>query len=133
VTVVFAPCPKPPKREKSPRKSVKRRNVKRHSANWLRAYGSPERVEWVTWQPSVVSGYVPCDNAHVRSGGKSRKADACWIVPLLPDEHDELHKIGKASFEAKYDLDLDALAGVIEMAWKRFLAGESVGLPSTER
>ncbi len=85
----------------------KARNAKRRAAEWLRAYGSEERVAWIQSQPSVVSGKGPCVAAHVKTGGMGRKADARWIVPLTDAEHKELHQIGTKSFEAKYGASLE--------------------------
>lgn len=64
------------------RRAVRRANPAHQARAFVRAYGSPARVAWVRAQPSVVSGQRPCVNAHVRSGGMGRKADARWIVPL---------------------------------------------------
>ena len=77
---------------------------------FLRVYGSVDRTEWIARHPSVVSRGGPCVNAHVRTGGVGRKADACWIVPLTWDEHNELHQHGVKTFEAKYSVNLAALA-----------------------
>ena len=77
---------------------------------FLRVYGSVDRAEWIARHRSVVSGGGPCVNAHVRTGGVGRKADACWIVPLTWDEHNELHQHGVKTFEAKYSVNLAALA-----------------------
>lgn len=88
---------------------------------FAREYGTEERVEWVRWLPSVVSGKKPCVNAHVRTGGTSYKADACWIVPLTNDEHHELHQHGIKTFSAKYNIDLDAAARMVELQWQSHL------------
>lgn len=107
-----------PDHAKQVRKSVTRRNVLRHTTEWVRAYGSPERVAFVAGLPSVVSGHGPCENVHVRSGGTSRKADACWIVPMTKAEHHELHQLGARTFAKHYDLDLLALAEETDRAWR---------------
>ena len=101
---------------------VKKINASRKAAEFDRAYGGSERAEWVTRQPSVVSGVHPCVNAHVRTGGVSRKADARWVVPLTPAEHDELHRIGKASFEAAHHIDLDHEAAITDARWEQYVA-----------
>jgi cell division inhibitor SulA len=90
----------------------------RADREWVRAYGSEARVAWVRSLPSVVTGMRPCVNAHVRSGGTGRKADACWIVPLTGEEHAELHRIGQRSFAAKYRIDLETKAADIERLWQ---------------
>lgn len=91
---------------------------------WERSYGSVERVEWMRSRPSIVSGKKPCVNAHVRTGGMGRKADACWIVPLTYEEHEELHRIGRWAFQAKYTIDLDVAARMVELHWQGHLQTE---------
>ena len=64
---------------------VRVRNPKRHASNWKRAYGSAARVSWVKDQPCVACGGEPpprCVNAHTRTGGRGRKADAATVIPL---------------------------------------------------
>jgi hypothetical protein len=100
-------------------KSVRKVNKKRRSAEWTRAYDSPDFVAWIREQPSVVSGKGPCVAAHTENGGMSRKADARSIVPLTDAEHKELHRIGIKSFEAKYGASLAFHAARI---WQRWLA-----------
>ena len=106
-------------RSSIPRTAVRPRNAKRQAREFARAYGSAERVEWIKGLPSVASGEGPCVNAHVKTGGGSRKADACWIVPLTDFEHRiELHHMGKADFNAKYGIDLDTEAQRIQQCWE---------------
>ena len=88
-------------------------------SEFLRAFGSVERTEWIARHGSIISGGGPCVNAHVRTGGMGRKADACWIVPLTWEEHNELHQHGAATFEAKYRVNLADEAARIESEWKR--------------
>lgn len=84
-----------------------------------RAYGPPARRAWIRSLPSVASGKRPCENVHVRGGGGSRKADACWIVPLTRYEHRvELHQWGKQTFERHYGISLDDCAAATESRWK---------------
>lgn len=97
---------------------VRVRNVPRHTANWTRAYGSAERVAWVAAMPCAVCLRPNCENAHVRSGGTGRKADACWIVPLCPLHHAELHR-GAKTFQAKYRIDVLEEATITEARWQR--------------
>jgi hypothetical protein len=72
--------PMPPRKSRIPRV-----NRQRKSKEWLRAYGSVERVEWVKGLSCVGCGRRPSENAHTVSGGKSRKADANTIAPLCGD------------------------------------------------
>lgn len=84
---------------------------------WLRAYGSEERVQWVQQQLSVATGKYGCVNAHTETGGTSRKADFETIVPLTWAEHEELHQHGQRTFEAKYGIDLKAAAADTQRRW----------------
>jgi hypothetical protein len=93
-------------------------NRKRKAKEWERAYGSEERVRWIQYLPSVVSGQTPCENAHVKTGGTGRKADACWIVPLTTAEHRELHDCGPETFQARHEIDLIEQARLTEQAWR---------------
>jgi len=101
------------------RTPIRPRNDKRRDREWTRAYGSEERVQWVQSLPSVASGETPSVNAHVRTGGTGRKADARWIVPLTWDEHEKLHRVGVKSFEATYGIDLESEARRIDKMWRQ--------------
>lgn len=90
----------------------------RKRADFLRIYGSKERVEWVKSLPSIASGRTPCVNAHTATGGMGRKADYTTIVPLTHEEHEELHRKGQRTFEAKYGVDLREAAIHIERRWQ---------------
>lgn len=96
----------------------KLKHPSRHGEEWHRVYGSKARVRWIAQRPSIVSGKLGCENVHVKSGGMGRKADACWIIPLTPSEHRELHQHGAQTFEAKYGIDLLAAAQRTEAAWQ---------------
>lgn len=105
--------------------AVRHRNPKRQARETARAFGPPERRSWVKSLPSVASGNGPCENAHTQGGGASRRADACWIVPLTRHEHRvELHQWGKLTFEQHYGVDLDAEAVKVEAEWLRISARE---------
>ena len=86
--------------------------------SFKRSFGSEERVYWISRHPSIVSGKIPCENAHVRTGGVGRKADSKWIVPLTFEEHQELHQKGQRTFEAKYGVNLIECAERIEKEWQ---------------
>ncbi len=118
--------PKPARTPKKERVPVKKRNRKRHTREWLRAYGSPERVEFVRWRRCVVATIV-CEgavglreNAHIVTGGGSRKADADKIVPLCNHHHFMLHCAGRDEFEHRYRVDLTECARMTESAWLAF-------------
>ena len=102
--------------------SIPPTNPERRKRERERAYGPPERREWVQGQPSVVSGRTPCVNAHVPDpegpSGMGRKADARWVVPLTLEEEMELHRVGIETFQARHDIDLTEAARETERQWK---------------
>lgn len=106
----------PMKRAKTP---LKPRNPARRAHNHARAYGPEDRIQWVKAQPCLVCGTVPSENAHVRSGGMGRKADAKHIVPLCHTHHAALHQVGQKSFEATHRLLLDVWAAIVQDRWDR--------------
>lgn len=110
--------PKPIVKQKK-RKGVKRENVARSAREFTRAFGSAERISFVSQLPSVVSGAGPCVNAHVRGGGAGRRADARWIVPMTDGEHRMMHQMGQTTFAKLHHLDLDALAEETNRAWEQ--------------
>jgi hypothetical protein len=111
------------------KKRVKARNVARHESEWIRAYGSEERVTWVNAQPCLVKSDEcagKMENAHIKTAGIGMKADAEFIVPLCRHHHrGELHIIGVKSFEAKHDVDLSASAAKTQRAWEAFSGAAS--------
>lgn len=116
------PVEKPEKRPvRSPRKQIARRNKKRHSKNWLRSYGSVERVEFVKGLPCVVGAaicpFFQSENAHIEAGGAGRKSDAAKIVPLCAPHHREIHAVGRVLFEQFNGIDLNKAAAETEAAW----------------
>jgi hypothetical protein len=122
-------CPKPAPREKRARKPVRRRNKKRYSANWLRAYGSPERAEFVNARPCVgcLTDERLRENHHIKTGGKGRKADAKFIVALCAACHDDLHQHGRQSLEERYAIDLEVEAAATEARWLAFQRSDAGG------
>jgi hypothetical protein len=64
----------------------------------------------------------PCENAHVKTGGAGRKADARWIVPLCRPHHAEIHQHGQRSFEVRHDIDLAFWASIIDARWEAYRA-----------
>jgi hypothetical protein len=104
---------------------IPRVNRERKSKNWIRSYGSVERVEWVKQQGCVVCGRIPSENAHTETGGVGRKADADTIAPLCKKHHFILHMEGKATFEEAYAIHLSWAAELTEDRWRAHLAEDA--------
>lgn len=83
-----------------------------------RAYGGPDRIAWVQRLPCWVCGHGASQNAHVKTGGMGRKADARWIVPLCESHHHELHQHGQKTFEKKHSVDLAFAAQIVDARWQ---------------
>ncbi len=114
------PGTKPP-RSKKPVNPV---NRARKAANFARAYGSEDRVEWVQSLPCCVCGRSPSQNAHIRTGGMGRKSDARFIVPLCAKDHAE-QEGRTAAFERDRRLPagfLERAAADLEALWQARLA-----------
>lgn len=110
-----------PNAPKAPRTPIPKKNPARASLALARAFGGEERVVWIQAQPCIACGRGPSTNAHVRSGGASRRADAQWIVPLCPPCHTELHQFGQKTFEAVHGIDLGHWAQVIDARWDAYV------------
>lgn len=67
----------------------------------------------------------PIENAHIRTGGMGRKADAEFIVPLCRGHHRMMHESGARWVAAFYNLDLPALAVETQRAWLAFSGGDA--------
>ncbi len=101
----------------------------RSASEFARIYGSRARVAWVKGLVCCAITNAcegPIENAHVRTGGTGRKADARFIVPLCRVHHARLHRMGAASFEHGFGLDLQQWAERIEAAWQKFAAAGSL-------
>lgn len=104
---------------------VRSSNPKKKAANWLRAFESVERVNWIAGQLCCACQYARnCENHHVKNGGRGRKADARFIVPLCFDCHEMLHRIGRVTFEEVYGVDLEQTAERTHAAWLAY-SGEA--------
>jgi hypothetical protein len=131
----FSPSPKPAPRVKKPRppkvrKPMKRVNVERRAEEFERAYGGTSRVAFVKSLACVagrVSLTMSCagaiENAHIRTGGTGRKADAKLLIPLCTFHHRALHAHGPVAFERVYGLDLEAEAAATQSVWEAFVGG----------
>lgn len=89
-------------------KGLKKVNQSRHDKNFVKYYGSLERVEIIKNTPCVICSALPSDNVHVVS--KAAGGNYKDIVPLCRKHHLESHQIGTLTFSEKYNIDLIALA-----------------------
>lgn len=97
----------------------KARKREKKETEWLRAYGSRERVRFVARLPCRVPTCIrgPSQNAHAETGGTGRKADARTILPLCRHHHAQLHAMGRWTFEKTYGINLMACAEWTEWKW----------------
>ncbi len=77
----------------------------------------PKHLEWIASLPCAVPDCLRrCVAAHVRmagtGGGTALKPQDVWAAPLCSPfgHHEEQHSIGHRAFDAKYGVDLRALA-----------------------
>lgn len=102
------------------KKRVNPFNAKRRAENFARAYGSEERLFYVSACLACVvpsctwNGYN--DNAHVETGGTGRKADADKVVSACNRHHREMHR-GQETFELTYGVDLQQCAAETQERW----------------
>lgn len=83
---------------------------------------SPQYRAWIASKSCAVCGKTPAGNAHhAKTGGMGTKCDDKFCVPLCGPfgHHDEIHRIGKKTFEAKYHKDLLALAERLYSEYQR--------------
>jgi hypothetical protein len=114
---------------------IPRVNRQRKSKNWIRAYGSEQRVEFVRSLGCSVCGAIPSENAHIVTGGVGRKADAKSIVPLcgrrstfelaFVGHHGLLHEWGRETFQRFFNINLAKAARETESAWRAHLAEDA--------
>lgn len=95
----------------------------RKGLEWLRAFGSQERVRFVAALPCRVSccDERPCHNAHAKTGGMGRKADYRFILPLCAKHHRQAHDLGVRTFENRYKIGLLECADWTEFKWQEHL------------
>jgi len=67
-----------------------------------------EYREWIRTQPCIVRDRTgdDVDPHHAIEGGQGTKASDYTCLPLCHDLHDELHDIGRRTFEQKHDIDI---------------------------
>jgi len=143
MTVVFSPAPKPISAPRPP-KGLRKENKTRAKNEFERCYLSRARQKFVNLRACSachVWGYS--ENAHVLGDGAAgMKGPYTSIAPLCsvrPDGntiYEGCHRFSHrdpSAFRARFpDFNPRKAARETQRAWKRFLAGESVGLPSTE-
>jgi hypothetical protein len=139
----FSPAPKPRPTVKPP-KGVNKVNKARKKLDDVRVYGPIPRRKLVSLGPCSACGAdALCDNAHVlgndgagRKGSYKGIAPLCRPRPALGTIYEGCHAFSHRNpdaFRALFpDWNPKRAAAETERRWKRFLAGESVGLPSTE-
>lgn len=97
----------------------------RKKAEWTRAYGSKERVQWIKSRRCFgCRSIAGCENAHLVSGGMGRKADAALVIPLCHLCHAEQHRVGNEAFARSIGETVDSLfaaAAAYEAEWQAIL------------
>ena len=79
-------------------------------------------LRWIRSLPCAVCGSLPSEAAHTGSnGGMKLKASDYSCIPLCHDHHtaaaDSIHRLGKAEFECRHDLDIKALVKRLNRLW----------------
>jgi hypothetical protein len=74
----------------------------------------PAHLAFIRKLPSVLSGQMPCDPCHIRSGsalhrkkhtGGGQKPDDCWTLPLTRSEHDSQHSENELNWWKSHGID----------------------------
>lgn len=102
------------------------KNPDRKAREFVRAYHSEDRVLFVKHglRCCVPHCYrMPCENAHIETGGMGRKAHYTKVVPMCGYHHREIHQLGRETFETKHGdrgiaFDLDVEAEWTEQMWQ---------------
>jgi len=85
----------------------------------IKPFRSQKYKDWVKQLPSCISG-LPADDPHHIKGrgyGGSVKPSDLFTMPLTREEHDDFHRIGWESWEAKHNVDQrDLVIATIERA-----------------
>lgn len=94
-----------------------RRNPERAARRFERAFGGEARLAWMHAHPCCVCGARPVHVHHVVTRGAGGTASD--TVPLCVAHHDEVHRAGVRTFEARYGCNLRGLAREYEREWQR--------------
>ena len=84
--------------------------------------------DWICEQPCCVSGQLGVDPHHIKGyswltgSAMAKKGSDLTCIPLRHDLHQELHTIGWASFEKKYNISQ------LEIMVKMILKAEKEGI-----
>lgn len=63
--------------------------------------------KYIKNQPCCISGQIDVDPHHVKSIGSG--GSDLTMIPLSHELHQECHKIGKHTFQRKYDIDFNEI------------------------
>ena len=102
---------------------MNKRSHARKRAEWLRAYHSEARVEWMRQQPCSGCGRGPCETHHITTGGVGRKADYHLTIPLCAGCHRAWHQLGWVTVCREWDLNPLTEARRIQALWRETLDG----------
>lgn len=74
----------------------------------------PAHLAFVRTLPSIISGKMPCEACHIRTGsakhrkkqtGIGQKPDDCWTLPMTPEEHRAQHSTNEMDFWRQFGID----------------------------
>lgn len=96
-----------PKRRKAEKLGLREMPQIRNASHlaWIRGHECSARAP-------VCMGFS-IEAAHVRTGtdgGLSVKPSDCWTLPLCRHHHELQHRLGEASFERLFDIDMKKIA-----------------------
>lgn len=129
------------KRAKPIQRKTRLKSVNRERAAKRKARDFGEYAEWIREQWCVMLGWtstyrrIPArkpahgcwtftEAAHVKSRGAGGHAE-CNLIALCTRCHGELHHVGRKSFEAKYGIQLGAIAADLWGRYQRESKGDA--------
>ena len=85
----------------------------------------PERdskyINWIKNLPCIICQYPRSDPHHSETGGKGTKASDYTSIALCHKHHQEVHQIGKKSFQKKYNISFKEECERLTTIWKETL------------